>query len=124
MATASGVIDRSGIAVDLNEFGDVTFSEMPCPMRTVIGHRAEAITLGEHVFVHPASFGGVLAGSRPDLVTHELVHVAQWRRERFGFLPAYVGQYLRFRLLGVSHDAAYRSISYEMEAFAAGNAEA
>ena len=113
------VTERSGVSVDVTEFRNVTFSHMPCPMRTLIGDRTEAITLGNRVFVHPGAYDDVISGSRPDLVVHELVHVAQWRLDGASFLSRYLAQYFRFRFLGVSHPAAYRAISYEMEAYAA-----
>ena len=54
------------------------------------------------------------------LAGHEAVHVLQYRREGFlPFLVRYLGEYLRGRLAGLSHDAAYRAIGYEREAFAA-----
>lgn len=119
-ATARSVIGRSGVPVDPDEFDGVVFSEMPCPMRTLTRGRAEAITFGDHIFVQRRAFDDVVSGTRPDLVIHELVHVTQWRADGGWFLPRYLGQYVRFRILGVSHDAAYRGISYEIEAFAAG----
>jgi hypothetical protein len=119
MATAESVIVRSGLLVDPSEFRDVTFTEMPCPMRTVLGDRAAAITLGDHIFIRPDTFDDVVAGLHPELVVHELVHVAQWRKDGGWFLPRYLGQYFRFRLLGISHETAYRSISYEVDAYAA-----
>ena len=119
MATAETVIARSGISLDPSEFEGVTFAEMPRPMSAVLGDRAAAITLGEHIFVRPETFDDLVAGLHPDLVVHELVHVAQWRAHGRWFLARYLSQYFRFRLLGVSHEAAYRSISYEVDAFAA-----
>ena len=121
MATAESVIVRSGLSVDPMEFRDVTFTEMPCPMRTVFGERAAAITLGDRIFIRPDTFEDVVAGLHPTLVVHELVHVAQWRRDGRWFLPRYLSQYFRFRLLGISHETAYRSISYEVDAYAASN---
>jgi Domain of unknown function (DUF4157) len=51
------------------------------------------------------------------LIAHELVHVEQWReRGAVGFLAAYFGEYLRYRLEGQRHWAAYSSISFEVEA--------
>ena len=119
MATAVSVIDRSGLSLDASEFRDVTFSEMPFPMRAALGGRATAITLGDHIFVQPEVFDDVVSGLHPDLVIHELVHVTQWRNDGGSFLPRYVAQYVRLRLLGVPHEISYRSISYEAEAFAA-----
>ena len=119
MVAAVSVIDRSGLSLDASEFRDVTFSEMPFLMRAALGGRATAITLGDHIFVQSEVFDGLVAGHQPDLVIHELVHVTQWRADGGSFLPRYVAEYVRLRLLGVPHETAYRSISYEAEAFAA-----
>ena len=51
------------------------------------------------------------------LLRHELVHVRQWRSLGIaGFLWRYVGTYLRWRLRGYGHWAAYRRIPLEVEA--------
>jgi hypothetical protein len=51
------------------------------------------------------------------LIRHELVHVRQWRTFGFvGFLVRYLGAYLRWRLRGYEHWAAYRRIPFEVEA--------
>ena len=75
-----------------------------------------AITLGRRIWVArelpPAEL--------ETLLRHELVHVRQM--ERLGvlmFLLRYVAQYVRNRVRGLGHDAAYRAISFEKEAFAA-----
>ena len=52
-----------------------------------------------------------------DLVAHELVHVQQWReRGAATFLARYFGEYLRHRIAGKRHWAAYAAISFEVEA--------
>jgi hypothetical protein len=61
----------------------------------------------------------VRAGSADDarLERHEAVHVAQWRRLGvLRFLARYLGAYLRWRLAGYPHRAAYRRIPLEVEA--------
>lgn len=51
------------------------------------------------------------------LLRHELVHVRQWRAlGATRFLLRYVGAYLRWRLRGYGHWAAYRRIPLEIEA--------
>jgi hypothetical protein len=51
------------------------------------------------------------------LLAHELVHVQQWREQRaVPFLARYVGEYVRNRLRGMRHWAAYSAISAEVEA--------
>ncbi len=122
MASAREVIELSALDIDPTEFGSVVFKPMPSWMEAILGGRASAITLGPTVFVRADDFRAVMAGEKPDLVAHELVHTVQWREDRYTFLPSYIGEYLRFRLLGASHDAAYRSISYEIAAYNAGKA--
>jgi hypothetical protein len=72
---------------------------------------AAAITLGRLVIVRRRAAGD------PHLLRHELVHVAQWRRLGVvGFLVRYLGSYLRWRLRGHGHRAAYLRIPLEVEA--------
>lgn len=54
----------------------------------------------------------------PVLLAHEMVHVRQVRaRGWLAFYGGYLREYLRGRLSGQSHDAAYRAISFEDEAY-------
>lgn len=72
---------------------------------------AAAITLGPVVSVRRAAAGD------EGLLAHELVHVRQWRELGVvGFLVRYVGAYLRWRVRGYGHWAAYRRIPLEVEA--------
>ena len=72
---------------------------------------ASAITLGRVVSVRRAAAGDAV------LLAHELVHVRQWRQLGvLGFLVRYVGAYLRWRVRGYGHWAAYRRIPLEVEA--------
>ena len=72
---------------------------------------ANAITLGPLISVRRS------AADDSRLMRHELVHVRQWRRLGVaGFLRRYVGAYLRQRLRGYGHWAAYRRIPLEIEA--------
>jgi hypothetical protein len=72
---------------------------------------ADAITLGRLVIVRRR------AASSARLLRHELVHVRQWRRLGVaGFLRRYLGAYLRWRVRGYPHRAAYRRIPLEIEA--------
>lgn len=89
---------------------------------------AGAVTFGRRVLCSAAAWQRLATNgdgdSAPDpgalaLAAHEVVHVLQYHRD--GFLPMlgrYLGEYLRGRLAGRSHAAAYRAISYEREAFA------
>jgi hypothetical protein len=70
-----------------------------------------AMTLGRWILVrrgHELDVG---------LLAHELVHVQQWRElHALPFLARYFGEYLRSRLAGKRHWAAYSAISFEVEA--------
>jgi hypothetical protein len=70
-----------------------------------------AITLGSVVSVRARWASDDL------LARHEAVHVHQWRTFGVvGFLVRYLGAYLRLRLRGYPHVAAYRRIPLEIEA--------
>ena len=72
---------------------------------------AAAITVGRVISVRLRAVGD------ERLLRHELVHVRQWRQLGFGrFLLRYVGAYVRWRLRGYGHWAAYRRIPLEIEA--------
>ncbi|MCU1449167.1 MAG: hypothetical protein JWP02_1337 [Acidimicrobiales bacterium] len=72
---------------------------------------ADAITIGGVVSVRTA------ASRDTYLLRHEVEHVRQWRRLGvFGFLGRYLGAYVRWRLRGYGHRAAYRRIPLEVEA--------
>ena len=72
---------------------------------------ADAITLGRVVSVRRR------ASSSLRLLRHEAVHVRQWRElGMLRFLVRYVGSYLRWRVRGYGHWAAYRRIPLEVEA--------
>jgi len=70
------------------------------------------------VFFNASRFDAVVAGEDPVLLVHELTHVAQWADNgALVFIVRYMSEYLRLRMLGISHDAAYRGISFEHAAF-------
>lgn len=72
---------------------------------------AAAITIGPVVAVRRDAAGSA------HLLRHELEHVRQWRRLGVAvFLWRYLGAYLRWRLRGYPHRAAYRRIPLEVEA--------
>jgi len=91
---------------------------MPWIASVALGRNVFAMTLKRTIFVHPSLYDRVVAGSEPSLLVHELIHVAQWRDQGVvAFAVRYVAEYLRLRMLGVSHDVAYRGISFEYAAF-------
>jgi hypothetical protein len=69
------------------------------------------MTLGHTILVRKEHAGDEA------LLCHELVHVRQW--EELGvtrFLWRYLSSYLRGRLGGLTHQAAYQAIPLEVEA--------
>ena len=72
---------------------------------------ASGITIGRLVSIRRGHEGS------ERLVRHELEHVAQYGRFGIlGFLRRYLAAYLRWRLRGYDHMAAYRRIPYEASA--------
>jgi len=85
----------------------------PWWLRLVLHRRTIAITLGRRIYI--------AEGYATDaLLRHELVHVRQaGELGVIRFLWRYAAEYVRNRRRGMTHDAAYRAISFEAEAFAA-----
>jgi hypothetical protein len=100
----------------LSDIDSVTIR--PAPKWLVWSWRGDvaAMTLPWGIYVRKDVLGGDslrLAG----LVTHELVHVRQWRElGTVRFLRRYVAEYLRGRRNGLDHSQAYLAISLEKEA--------
>jgi hypothetical protein len=115
MIPAPEIIRRSDLHLD-RAYRDVAFRTMPPLMVAILRDRAAGLTIWKTVFIHPDEWQRVELGFNPGLVAHELHHVDQWTSDTWRFLSRYVVQYLRFRLVGADHDAAYRAISYEMDA--------
>jgi hypothetical protein len=85
----------------------------PWWLRLLLNRRTIAITLGRRIFVAEGY-------ASESLIRHELVHVRQ--AAELGvprFLWRYVAEYVRNRRRGMTHDDAYRAISFEAEAFLA-----
>src|SRR5665647_2681484 len=62
----------------------------------------------------------LFASKQPDpaIENHEDIHCQQIRRDGFlGFYRKYLWEYSKGRMRGQNHDAAYRNISYEQEAY-------
>jgi len=75
-----------------------------------------AITLGRRIYID----GAVRTEDYDRLLDHELVHVRQAGELGLAlFLWKYAAEYLLNRMRGLGHDAAYRAISFEVDAFAA-----
>ena len=90
-------------------------SPLPRFARLLLPRNVVAITLGHRIWITRK----LPPAEMEVLLRHEMVHVRQM--EQLGvprFLWRYVGEYVRNRLRGMDHDAAYRAISFEREAFA------
>jgi hypothetical protein len=85
----------------------------PWWLRLFLHRRTIAITIGRRIWV--------AEGYASDaLLRHELVHVRQaGELGVLRFLWRYAAEYVRNRRRGMTHDDAYRAISFEAEAFAA-----
>ena len=69
------------------------------------------MTLGRFILVRRGNEESV------PLIGHELVHVQQWRElGAVRFLWRYLGEYVKLRIAGEPHWAAYSAISFEEEA--------
>jgi hypothetical protein len=114
---ASGV-DSAALSADLP---DVDPSRVPVRVasrwfRMLWTSRVVAVAMPWGIYVHPERLNPPLEDLGP-LVVHELTHIQQWKRlgpRRWA--RAYLGDYLHGRRTGLTHHAAYRSISLEVEA--------
>jgi len=117
-ASATDAALRAGLDVGDLDLSTVTIHPMPPLMATLLGPGVGAITLGDDIFVTQSRYESTIAGGLPVLLLHELVHVAQMRREgKIGFLVRYVSDYLRNRIMGLDHKIAYRAIGFEAAAY-------
>jgi hypothetical protein len=115
---AKTVAQRCGIdGFDLPLDG-VTLVAMPRIIERILGSNVQAITIVRTIAFNRQLFEQVVAGSKPELLAHELIHVAQWADHGIvGFTWDYLRDYLRIRSLGATHHAAYRSIGFEYQAY-------
>ena len=104
--------DRS-LAEDAASAGARLRIGYPWWLRPLLARDVAGITLGRRVYVS----ADVAVERLEPIVRHELVHVRQLLRHGIvRFYWRYLGEYVRSRRRGLSHDAAYRSISFEREA--------
>lgn len=121
--TAADLINRSetdparlGALIQPVPLDSVRILRAPWVMRRLWGKGISAMTMRKTVFIDPVAFGWPPA-RLVALLAHELVHVRQWSRlGGLRFLSSYLVQYLKGRLRGLGHRAAYLDIAYEQEA--------
>ena len=107
----SGTIVRLVGALDLTA---VVIGPAPSWMRRLWRGPVAAMTLGNRVFLKSDDFS---PEQLRRLLVHEFVHVRQWQLAgSLRFLRRYLGDYVRGRLRGLDHQAAYSRIRYETEA--------
>ena len=74
------------------------------------------MTLPRAIYIRPEVLSGDSA-RLARLLGHELVHARQWEElGTFTFLRQYLGDYLKARGRGLTHQNAYLAISLEKEA--------
>ena len=118
IVSATSAALRAGLGEEGSLAEGVRIVSMPRLLRIVVGRRVHAITLGRVIFLKPAVFDRVVSGDEPGLLLHELVHVTQWQDHGVvEFTFRYLTEYVRLRMLGADHDAAYRGVGFEHVAF-------
>lgn len=118
MSGSHPIIVASGLSGSTLDAADVRIVEMPPLMQRVLADGVSAITLGTTVFLRPDRYRQAVAGGESELIAHELVHVEQWREYgAVGFLRRYLLDYARLRMIGLTHNQAYRGIGFEHEAY-------
>jgi len=89
----------------------------PAALRRLWRGSVAAMATPGAIWLTPGAMRMVEAGEAGHLISHELAHVAQWRRHgRVTFLVRYLGDYLLVRAAGFPHDTAYRAIRFERAA--------
>ncbi|MCA1580996.1 MAG: DUF4157 domain-containing protein [Acidobacteria bacterium] len=81
--------------------------------------RADGVTFGRNIFLSADAKRAIAEKTEPGarLIAHEIAHVGQFARHGFlGFLFRYGGAYVKGRLRGLGHSAAYGRIPFEVEA--------
>ncbi|MFV9672445.1 MAG: hypothetical protein ACNYZH_04405 [Acidimicrobiia bacterium] len=108
---------RSGAVDGSDRYSSVNVRPVPGWLARVWGSGVDAMALPRVVFASGRAFDRIVDGDAAALLTHESVHIDQWRRYgAAGFLVRYLGDYLRGRAVGLPHHTAYRAIRFEREA--------
>jgi hypothetical protein len=117
LLAASGISSAQvSAALDGLDLDQVKIQPAPGWLALLWGGSVSAMTLGNTVYVTPASLDTDPA-KLGLLIVHELVHVHQWAQlGAVRFLWRYLSGYLRGRFTGLSHQDAYRAIPFEVEA--------
>jgi len=109
----------AGIGVDAATRGAVV---VPAPrwLERIWGGAVGGMALPGRILLRADLYERAVAGELPELLRHEATHLRQWRRlGPARFLLDYLRDYLSARMVGMSHDTAYRAIRFEREARAA-----
>ncbi len=112
------IIAASGLTDSPFDQPDVRIIPMPRIVQLLVANGVDAITLGSTIMMRPDRYERAIEGEEAELIAHELVHVEQWRRYGpVGFLRRYLLDYARLRMIGLTHDQAYRGIGFEHDAY-------
>ncbi|GMQ85033.1 MAG: hypothetical protein BMS9Abin07_0598 [Acidimicrobiia bacterium] len=107
----------NGVETTEPAYDTVSVAAAPRWLTRVWGSNTAAMTVSRRIYVGDKTLQKIEDGNAGKLLKHESVHVDQWQRHgRIGFLTRYLGDYLRGRLAGLSHSAAYLAIPFEKEA--------
>ena len=118
MTASHPIIVASGLAGSTLDAADVRIVAMPGIVQRLVADGVSAITLDSTIMLRPDRYERAAGGDEPELIAHELIHVEQWRQYgKVGFLRRYLLDYARLRLIGLTHDQAYRGIGFEHEAY-------
>jgi RHS repeat-associated protein len=93
--------------------------------RILTTENRNGITIGRRIFVNQRTYQHYKAGTAEGagIIGHEVAHVLQYRDNGFfGFLYAYLQEYILLRREGMSHEDAYNEVRFEIEAYAEGDA--
>lgn len=105
-----------GLQKAITDAGAVVRIGYPWWLWPLVHRDTVAITLGRRIYVAAQQESDAFER----LLRHELEHVRQAGERGLGvFAWEYIAEYLRNRRRGLDHEAAYRAISFEVEAFAA-----
>ena len=105
---------NSGAGSDAARLASVTIRPVPSWLARMWGRGTDAMTVRNMIFASQSALERIADGDALVLLSHEAVHAEQWRE--YGVVGFYLGDYLRGRVLGLPHHAAYRAIRFEREA--------
>ena len=115
--TLTEALLANGVEKTNPAYDSVVIGAAPRWLTKLWGSDTAAMTLSRRIYVGDKVLRKIADGKAAKLLKHESVHVDQWQRHgRIAFLARYLSDYVRGRVAGLSHSAAYRAIAFEKEA--------